>query len=919
MEQDSKHSKKLIVAFFFATIMILSSLVLVTAIPVGQEYVGMPQISGISNNIGQSINVTFSRVSYTNEPTQWQVGPATPQNGTYQASKAWILNNSGYQIIQQNTTSPTAPSFVTYNFSADNGSLKYFYMDQRLALNGSAKAYIDIAETNITGLPGTTGALASAAGKAQNQLNINITHVATGYNLTVGYFAYNSKGYENYTTVSMSPAKTLLPLVFYEIGVYATPTLTKVYLFNTMTGAAISSVSFNATINGNLSKMDHVAYELDSSGALVLSFAYYLNHNTYPSSASVATSAVSPFIAATDSSITTNLPFDPSSTNTSYTQGPTSTSDYRGTTGSINDFSSVINANDASTAAASLINRSKTVTTTVPLSNYGAGNITNTLRTTNTSGLSFSASIHVNGWNTTDIMEALQNYLQGYLYQDLGSAVFPSGPKQVDITYYVITSISVNLQFGSGTASSLQSSLDTAIPGILASHKLSIVDKTTGAVAAGEYAGDFIGTGVAAVQDAQGTISSETVPVDSPAIASAAGIMNPFTNIIYPSLQAAGFPEGSYIQNGHVVVPQIQFFGFTSQGQPIFNEPLSLVGQSGAALAAQGYFHSALPTVYNAANTSQPIASPYTLQAQIGASSHAISGFVQDTLTTAQNYLPFMGATIANIGASISTSYTGSTTVGNLGHSLLSTTSQTVGALLAGASSSNTYIYRIGTSFSQLPSSFYQNASNYQASVVTSGVSPDFNLFGAISSSVNNIANSVYSTASNVASTSTNSIGGASSNFVNDAQAVVSPVFTTVRNLGTSAINDVKTVYKTANSTAAAGRSIFASIPSEMENGAGALNRAGSSIAISLTSNGSKIITATTNTAGKISSYIAGDASFLSNAAHGTFSWVTGIFNGAVGWIAKYWIVIVVVIVSIIILAIVVLSILGKHRVGVYV
>ena len=68
MEQDSKHSKKLIVAFFFATIMILSSLVLVTAIPVGQEYVGMPQISGISNNIGQSINVTFSRVSYRNEP-----------------------------------------------------------------------------------------------------------------------------------------------------------------------------------------------------------------------------------------------------------------------------------------------------------------------------------------------------------------------------------------------------------------------------------------------------------------------------------------------------------------------------------------------------------------------------------------------------------------------------------------------------------------------------------------------------------------------------------------------------------------------------------------------------------------------------------------------------------------------------------
>ena len=133
-----------------------------------------------------------------------------------------------------------------------------------------------------------------------------------------------------------------------------------------MNGSVLASTSFNATINGNLSKLDNVAYEIDSSGAMILSFAYYLNHNTYSSTASPASAA--PFIAQTDERITENmplLPFDPSTTNSSYTQGPTSTADYRGATGSLNDFTQVINANDPASAATSLINRSRVITSTV--------------------------------------------------------------------------------------------------------------------------------------------------------------------------------------------------------------------------------------------------------------------------------------------------------------------------------------------------------------------------------------------------------------------------------------------------------------------------------------------------------------------------------------------------------------------------
>ena len=904
-----------IATILLVAILVISSLVLVYQVPVGQEYAGMPQISGISNNIGQSINVTFSRVSYINEPTQWQVGPANPQNGTYKASGAWILNNSGYLIMQQNTSSPTAPTLVDYNFSAATASLTYFYMDQRFALNGSAKAYIDISESNITGLPATAGSLAASAGKAQNQLNVNITSVATGYNLTVGYFALNSKGYENYTTIQMTPAKTLLPLVFYEIGVYATPTKTTVYLFDTMNGTALASASFNATINGNLSKLDNVAYEVDSSGSMILSFAYYLNHNTYTSSSSPA--IATPFVAMTDQSVNENmplLPFDPSTTNSSYTQGPTSTSDYRGAQGSLNDFSSVIQANDPASAATSLINRSRVVTSTVPLSSYAADNITNTLRDTNASGLSFNASIHVNGFNTTDIMEALQNFLQGYLYQKLGTAVFPAGPKQVDITFYIITSISVNLNFGSSTASSIASSLDSAIPGILSAHHLSIVDSATSAVAAGEYAGDFMAYGSEQVQTSAG-MQFENVPIGVAAIATPNGIMDPANNVMYPSLQAAGFPSGSYVSNGHVVVPQVQFFGFNAQGEPLFNEPLSLIGLSGAALAAQGYFHSALPSIYNVANSSLTTAlqSPYRLEAQIGATSHAITGAVQDTIKAAQNYLPFIGATVANIGASINTGLTG-TTVGNLGHSILTTTSQTVGALLAGATSSDSYIYRLGASMSEQPGSFYSNASNIQTAVTPDFTySPDWSLFGAISNAVSSVANSVYSTAKSVASTVSNTISGATSNFVNDAEAVVTPVYTTVKNLGTTAVNDVKAASTAViNATQAAGKSIYSAVQGTLSEGAGALNTAGHDIVTGLNSAGHTVVSAVQTVAGKISNFVASAASTLSNAAHGVFNWITGIFHGVVGWLAKYWIYIVLGIVGIIIAAIVILGLIGR-------
>ena len=897
---------KAIVMVLMAVIM-LSTLTIAYNVPAGSQYAGMPQISGISNSIGQSINVTFSRVSYVNEPTQWQVGPANPQNGTYKASGAWVLNNSGYQIFMQNST-PTNPSYVTYNLSKDTSSLAYFYMDQRFALNGTANAYIDLSESAITGLPATTGAIAASAGAAQNQLNINMTHVATGYNLTVGYFAQNAKGYQNYTTKSLT--KTMLPLVFYEVGVYATLTKTTVYLYDTMNGSVLASTSFNATINGNLSKIDHVGYELDSQGSMILSFAYYLNHNTYTSGISPAIST--PFVAMTDPTANAMLPFDPSATNASYTQGPSATNDYRGATGSLNSFSGVVNANNPAAAASSLINSSSLITTTLPATNYGADNVTNSLRLTNATGTSFTASLHVNSFNTTDIMESLNNYLQGYLYQLEGPSVFPAGPKQVDITFYVITSISVGESFGSSTASSIANNLYTAIPGILTKHKLSLVDSATNAVAAGQYAGDFLGMGTF-----QSAIAGPytTVPVYTPAMASGSMIVNPMTGQAYPSLQAAGFPDGSYISNGHVVVPQITFYGFTSQGVPIFNEPLTIIGLTGAALATQGYFQSSLGSIYNNAGNGALSSTAYTLHANIGSSSTAVPHFLQDTITAAQNYLPFMGATVANIGANINTGLTGQT-VGNLGHSIMTTTSQTVGALLAGATSSNTYIYRIGASMSELPSSFHNATAAPAISPAIAG-QPDFNLFGSLSNAISGVANSVYSTANAVKTTTANSISSAANGFVNDAQAVVSPVYTTAKNLGNTAIVDIQgTSSSTMNSTDAAGQSIYKSVQGSLALGSGALNGAGHYFSTGVNSAGKDYVAYTQTVDGAISSVMASDASMLSGTAHGVLNWVTGIFNGAVGFLAKYWVYIVLGIVGIIIAAIVILSYVAKIEGG---
>jgi hypothetical protein len=398
------------------------------------------------------------------------------------------------------------------------------------------------------------------------------------------------------------------------------------------------------------------------------------------------------------------------------------------------------------------------------------------------------------------------------------------------------------------------------------------------------------------------------------AIVTSKGIEGPMNGRTYSSLEQAGFPAGSYISNGHVVVPQITFYGFTSEGVPIFNEPLNLIGLSGAALAAQGYFHSALPSIYNVANSSSltATASPYRLEAQIGASSHAITGAVNDILTTAQNYLPFIGATVANIGASVNTGLTGST-IGNLGHSILTTTSQTVGALLAGATSSDSYIYRIGAAMSQQPTAFYSNASMAQPAVSPDfQYSPDFNLFGAISNAVSSVANSVYSTANSITSTASNAITGVSNDFVSDAQAVVSPVYSSVKNLGVTAIDDVRAANSNVlNFSAEASRSISSTVENTLGEGAGALNTAGHDIVSSVDSAGNTVVSAVSTVAGRISGFIAGTASTLSNAVHGVFNWVTGIFNGVTGWLAKYWIYIVGGIIGIIVAAIVILSLLN--------
>jgi len=645
--------------------------VLFSGHPTELKTIAMPASLLNTNPVNTNLNVTIGRVAYITQPTEWLYSANSPQPASFvNPTSSWTLNNSGYLFMVNNSTSTTAPSPEVANFpvASDLGSaISYIFTDSRVAVNGTGEtAYIVISESAQTGAPSTTSnTVSTSAGAAQNMIFVEISN----YAVTVGYYASvlggNGKYYQNYTSYSFST--TLMPLWFYDFYVNIQPTGTYVSVVNATGSVIATSPQLSPVVEGNLSKIAYISYihapAASSSGdMLVLDYAYLVDHNVAPASAILSGAMVNmPSIVA---------PFDPNATAANYTTNPNATDSYPSVNMSTSDFTSVTPSSSNAAQTSSLINP-----TYLPLANATticAQNQTTALRTTAENATTITASLYVTTWTPQGINNAIVSYLQNYIGGQIG--VMPS---QISIISYLVTDIGFDMNFSSSTATMIQDYIYNSAPGIMQADGISLVNTTTGAVAAGADIGMFmnLATGEVAYPEIQGN-----------------EIINPLTGAIYYSPELAGFPVGSTIMQGTIYVPgQYQFYGFAADGAPIFAAGWNpFAGLSGAAAAVANFFHGAASTVNNAI---AKIVSPVTQYVEHA--TQPINRFTNDLSKAVGGVMPFLGGAATDISKNIGGTL--SHVLGGVGSGLASIRNSVVGALATGVTDVKNTIYHLGS------------------------------------------------------------------------------------------------------------------------------------------------------------------------------------------------------------------------------
>jgi len=638
--------------------------------------IAMPASLLNTNPVNTALNVTIGRVSYITQPTEWLYSANSPQPASFvNPTNSWTLNNSGYLFMVNNTTSTTAPSPEVVNFgvTSDLGTtVSYIFVDSRVAVNGTGEtAYIVISESAQTGAPSTTSnTLASSAGAAQNMIFIEINN----YAVSVGYYASvlggNGKYYQNYTSYSFSGV-TLMPLWFYDFYINIQPTGTYVSIVNASGSVIATSSQLSPVLEGNLSKVAYISYvhapAASSNGdMLILDYAYLVDHNVAPAAPVLGGAMVNmPSIVA---------PFDPNATAANYTTNPNATSSYPSVNMSTSDFSSITPSSSNATQTSSLIN--PTYLPTSSATTIYAQNQTTKLRTTAENATTITASLYVTTWTPQGINNAIVSYLQDYIGNKIGIM-----PSQVTIISYLVTDIGFDMNFSASTATTIQDYIYNSAPGIMQADGISLVNASTGAVAAGADIGMFmnLATGEVAYPEIQGN-----------------EIINPLTGAIYYSPELAGFPAGTTIIGGAIYVPgQYEFYGFASDGAPIFAagwNPFS--GLTGAAQAVENFFHGAASTVNNAIGSVNKPVTQYVehVDYTLGGS---VNKFTSDLSKAVGSVMPFLGGAATDISNNVQGTLTH--VLGGVSSGLASIRNSVAGALATGATDIKNTIFHIGS------------------------------------------------------------------------------------------------------------------------------------------------------------------------------------------------------------------------------
>ena len=796
----------------------------------------------IGNPANVALNVTLSQISYITQPTQWLYSGNSHQKAYYTNSTAWVVPNSGDLFIVNNSTTATPPADSAVNFPvADSlGSpVNYMFADSRLSFNGTGEtAYYLISESNQTTPPSSSGnVLKASAGSAQNVIDVIITeHNATTSTVSVGYFTSSDGGaYQNYTTYSFS-SLYLNALEWYDFMVYIQSSGTVVSIMNTTGSILASSSTLTPVLDGNYSKITTVSYisaEAASTAGdmLILDYSYLVDHNTYQTSSPSA-----PLAGAIGASIGSVAPFDPgASVAANYTQSPSSANDYLSTNVSINDFTSVTNSSTLASEYSGLVNVSA-----VPGANatsaFSSGALAD-IRTATYLPSQVTTNLYVTTWTPAGINASIEDFLQGTIGGMLGV-------EQSDVTIigYAVTSMGLDIALANSTMSEVGNYLYNAIPGILTRNNLSLVNTVTGAIQAGAMAGYFWDNGAIAAPVIKGGL-----------------ITDPLTGYVYRSVTQAGFPTGSYIEMGAIYVPQWEFLGFASDGQPIFsNIPLywnPFHALSGAASAVSSFFRSGASTISNAiksatktvGTTVSSTASKLVSSVGSGTSAinHALSTTASDIQKAAGDVMPFLAGSVGSIGKAISGSVTHAVTGVQSG--LADVKSSVTGAVLAGVSTVKQGLSNIGTAIVNTT----KTASGKIAATFENGLH-------YILPPVERVGNAIYTTLGTVGTTVKN---------------VISPIVTTIHNLPTAIVNGTQTLVKGAQSLGQSIASDASNLGIAIKNGTmNALNTIGNTI----TSAGKEI----QNEFGNITAAISG-------AVKSPFSFFAGLSNN-VAHIVEY-------------------------------
>ena len=674
-----------------------------------------------SNPVTQNLNITFPRVSYVSQPTQWNTTGFV--NASLVASTGVYVSNStdygtDYGVFQVNASTGYLVGDASWRVGSSLGAnVSYVFTDQRVALNGSGAKWQYVLSGSPLGayqIEPTSGSVTNtAAGAAQNEVTVEATYSGGNYSFTAYDWEEAPGGYQNVTAYAFPSSTPQPPLQFFEIYIYMQPLQTVVSIVNTTDGAIIGSTpAMHPVFDSNLTELSYVgdAFQTTPStagDAIVLDYSWLIDHNTYTNEPGVSSGAVerglAPAVSGTISLANTE-PFDPSSSKENWLLPPVSSASFSNTKMSLGDFRGVVNSSSEASLTSSLINTSDLVPAQgIPLPFHGFNNTApstvnpaqalNTLRaipedTTD----SPTATLYDTEWTAGSIQSGIHSFLTNVISARTGLP-----PADVIIPSFLVSDISVWTQFSSQAASTIHDCLASSIPGYLQSNNLALVNRTTGAIDAGADIGEFMDLATGQVHPAQ---------VRSVGSFGFTEVYDPVTHDTYASAEAAGFPAGSSLDltSGSVYVPgQAAFLGWAADGEPEFGPGGCFIvclpsgGLSGAASAVSSFFGGAASSVSNAVGSVSTAVSNDVVKPVSGTVSSDLGGLASDVSKAVDTVMPIFGSVGGSVSSAVTKTLGGvSSTLGGVGEAIGSTASGAAGAILGGVNSFTNSVYHVG-------------------------------------------------------------------------------------------------------------------------------------------------------------------------------------------------------------------------------